>query len=172
MRVLYFDIDGTLLDSYDQPKSALVACGFHALLVSRRFERLVCVSGWADIVQAAACRVPLEHRGESIHRMIAELFPDREWFLSHLELGTDTDHRGRLIDPSVDWYYVDDNADEFFTAAFGAEAYTAELGGRICCPHHSGVPAFRRAILGQTLKSLGSVTGLKKILWHRFRTSC
>jgi hypothetical protein len=136
IRVLYFDIDGALLDSYDQPKPGLVAGGFEALLVSRRFERLMCVSGWADMVQAPACRIPREHRGESIHRMIAGLFPDREWFLSHLELGTDTDHRGRLIDRSVDWYYLDDNADEFFTAAFGAEAYTAELGRRICCPHH------------------------------------
>ena len=69
--------------------------------------------------------------------MIAGLFPDRKWFLSHLELGTDTDHRGRLIDRSMDWYYVDDNADEFFTAAFGADAYAAELGRRICCPHQS-----------------------------------
>lgn len=43
MRVLYFDIDGALLDLYDQPKPALVAGGFQALLVSRRFEQLMCV---------------------------------------------------------------------------------------------------------------------------------
>jgi len=136
MRVLYFDIDGVLLDSYDQPKSALLAGGLQALLISRRFEQLVCVSGWADIVRAAACRVPREQWLASIHRMVSGLFPDREWFLSHLELGEDTDHRGRLIDRSADWYYVDDNADQFFTAAFGMDAYTAELGKRICCPQH------------------------------------
>ncbi len=137
MRVLYFDIDGALLDWYDKPKSALLSGGFHSLLVSRQFALLVCVSGWAEIVPAEVSWYPLDQRKASIHRLVAPLFSDRDWFLSRLELGVNTDHRGFLIDRNKDWYYLDDNADQFFSEAFGPEAYSAELGRRICCPHHS-----------------------------------
>ena len=137
MRVLYFDIDGALLDWYDRPKPGLRGGGFQELLVARRFDALVCVSGWADMVQMKVSGIPREMWGTAIHRLVAPLFPDVDWFLNHLTLGSDTDHRGRLIQQNFDWFYVDDNADRFFTEEFGEDSYRRHLGSRICCPHHS-----------------------------------
>lgn len=135
-RVLYFDIDGVLLDWNDKPKPALFAGRLQDRLRALRFSRLICVSGWADLVRADVLRIPADQWGAQIYRIVAPLFPDREWFIKRLELGRDTDRREQLIDPTLDWYYVDDNADQFFVARFGHEAYVAELGRRICLARH------------------------------------
>lgn len=131
-RTLYFDIDGVLLDYEDRPKPALTGGVFEYALQDAGFDRLVCVSGWAAIATAPVLHIPTEAQGAWLHRRVEQLFPSAHWFLDRLILCTDPDHRGWSIDTSGDWYYVDDWADEYFVAAYGAELYEAELGRRIC----------------------------------------
>jgi len=132
-RVLYFDIDGVLLDYDDRPKVALVQGRLQQLLETAGFGRLVCVSGWCDVVRQPALRIPVSERLLAVHRIIAPLFPDGDWFLNHAEITDDTDHRCRHIDLTSDWFYVDDWADKFFSEQFGVQSYQQELGRRILC---------------------------------------
>ena len=139
-RVLYFDIDGVLVDYEDRPKVALADGSLEQELRRLAFDSLVCVSGWSDIAHASGIRLLPEQRGPWLHRIVAMIFPDRDWFLSRLTLTVDTDNRGRQIDLSSDWYYVDDWADQYFCAAWGHDLYERELGRRICLadPHADG----------------------------------
>jgi phosphoglycolate phosphatase-like HAD superfamily hydrolase len=131
LRVLYFDIDGTLTDYDDAPKAAFAGGALEQALKDLSFDRLFCVSGWADPTANAQTRAPEEHRARAIHDLLRPVFPDRDWFLSRLALGTDTDHRCRQIDLTTDWWYADDWADKFFVEHFGRELYERELGKRV-----------------------------------------
>jgi serine/threonine protein phosphatase 1 len=138
-KVLYFDIDGTLLDYDDEPKAALLDGKLEKALKEAGFDHLACVSGWVDILAAPVMQIQtLSERKEALHKKLAPLFPDREWFLDKLMLVYDTDHRCRYIDLQSDWYYVDDWADHFFTAALGPQRYEAEQGRRILLCDHEG----------------------------------
>ena len=53
MRVLYFDIDGTLLtDRGGVPKKQLAGGGFEAAVRSCSFDQLVCVGSVVDVLEA------------------------------------------------------------------------------------------------------------------------
>ena len=138
-KYLYFDIDGTWLDYDDQPKPALLGGRLQAALKSARFDRLFCVSGWSDMV---AVLVPRRRsygeQKEAIWQILAELFPDKNWFLENLTLVYDTDHRCRAISLEADWYYVDDWADKFFPEAHGQALFEQERGRRILEADHRG----------------------------------
>jgi len=140
VRTLYFDINGVLVDYDDRPKPALVGGVFERALQDAGFDRSVCVSGWAAMAAAPVLRIPLAEQGRWLHRHVEGLFPSADWFLERLVLCADPDRRGWSIDTSVDWYCVDDWADEYFVAARGTALYEAELGRRICQsnPHGDG----------------------------------
>lgn len=140
VKVLYFDIDGVLLDYDDQPKSALLEGRLEAALKQSGFDFIACVSGWVDILAAPVMKLDtLSSRKEALFQKLAPLFSDRDWFLDKLVLVTDTDHRCHYIDLNADWYYIDDWADHFFTAALGPERYKKETeAGRILLCDHEG----------------------------------
>lgn len=131
MRILYFDIDGVLLSYDDNPKPLLIGNAFESKLKSMQFERLICLSGWSDIMNAHVLNQSLEQQKEGIYHMLKEIFPDKEWFISRLVLAYDTDHRCKHIDLNENWFYIDDWADKFFGNIFGKEKYESELGKRI-----------------------------------------
>jgi hypothetical protein len=130
-RVFYFDIDGTLTDYDDAPKPAFAGGALERMLKDLAFDRLYCVSGWADPTANPGTRASEEHRARRIYDLLRPVFPDHDWCLSHLALGTDTDHRCRQIDLATDWWYADDWADKFFVDHFGREPYERELGNRV-----------------------------------------
>ncbi len=130
-RILYFDIDGVLLDYQDNIKAALDGGALERALKAARIDRLICVSGWADMSRETVLDIPLAERPGWVYRKFSSLIPDRRWCLERLELGSDTDHRGRLIDLTTDWYYVDDWADKFFIEANGPAAFAQWRGRRI-----------------------------------------
>lgn len=130
-RVFYFDIDGTLTDYDDVPKRAFVGGALERALKDLSFERLYCLSGWADPTANPRTRAPEEQRARAIHDDLRLVFPDRDWFLARLALGTDTDHRCRQINLAIDWWYADDWADKFFVEHFGRDLYEQELGKRV-----------------------------------------
>jgi hypothetical protein len=131
VRLLYFDIDGVILDYEDRVKARFLSGALEAELRRAGFDRLICVSGWCEIVQELVLRIPVSQRGVSLHKRIAAAFPDRDWFLQLLVLTTDTDNRCRYVDLAADWYYMDDWADEYFVEAHGREAFELEKGRRV-----------------------------------------
>jgi hypothetical protein len=155
MRVLYFDIDGVLLNYDDKPKPALLDGELQTLLQQKGFHRLVCVSGWCDVVSEPILRIPESNRVLALHDIVRALFPDKAWFLKHAEIKTDTDHRCRHIDLNADWFYVDDWADKFFSEQFGGDQYLQFLGTRIllCDPRGGGedILDWLRGIAGKHL---------------------
>ena len=134
-RVLYFEIDGVLLDYEEHPKPALLDGRLEAMLKSAKFDVLACVSGRSDMVAFS----PLHPRSlalqqELIWQQVAALFPDKAYFLSKILLIKDTDNRCHYLDLKADWYYMDSWADKFFVEQHGEEQYQKELNHRILLP--------------------------------------
>lgn len=50
-RVLYFDIDGVILTHDDTPKASLCKGNLQRVIQTVGFTRLVCVSGWVDMLR-------------------------------------------------------------------------------------------------------------------------
>lgn len=98
MRILHFDIDGVILDYEDRVKPRLAGGALERAVVSAGFSQLVCVSGWSELIQSPAARVPSERQDSALHQLLANAFPDGEGFLRPLVLTTATDRRGQAID--------------------------------------------------------------------------
>lgn len=138
MKKLYFDIDGVLL-SYDDIQRPKLSNGELEIRIKKlNFEKLICVSGWSDIFNSGI-KTEVQQK-ESIHSLLNEIFPDKDWFIDKLEIAYDTDNRCQHIDINSDWYYMDDWADKFFSEIFGKDFYQQELGKRILLvdPHGDG----------------------------------
>ncbi|MGB0835756.1 MAG: hypothetical protein ACPGR2_14690 [Psychrobium sp.] len=138
MKTLYFDIDGVLL-CYDDNQRPILANGALENRLKRfNFNKLVCVSGWSDIVNSGMKSE--RQQKQAIYKLLNEIFLDEDWFLNHLELVYDTDTRCQHIDLTSDWYYMDDWADKFFIEYFDKSLYEQALGRRILLvnPHGDG----------------------------------
>ena len=138
MKNLYFDIDGVLLSYDDVQRPVLTNGEMESRLKKLNFDKLICVSGWSDIVNSGI-KTDLQQK-KSIHSILNNVFPDENWFINKLELAYDTDDRCQHIDLDSDWYYIDDWADKFFSEYFGEILYEKELGNRILLvnPHGDG----------------------------------
>jgi hypothetical protein len=146
MRKLYFDIDGVFLD-YDEEQRPLFCDGtLEDLVKACGFDKLVCVSGRSDMVNAEVFgRKPYLEQKDLIHQLLNRIFSDEDWFLSRLNLAYDTDDRCRHIDLNEDWWYLDDWADKFFKREHGEALYTQHLGLRVLLvdPHGDGSDVLR-----------------------------
>ena len=138
MRTLYFDIDGVLLCYNDIQRPVLSHGALENKLKSLHFDRLICVSGWSDIVNSGIKTE--QQQKNAIHELLSDIFQDKDWFIPRLQLVYDTDHRCQHIQLHDDWYYVDDWADKFFPEVFGQDLYEKENGNRILLvnPHGNG----------------------------------
>ncbi|WP_419535809.1 hypothetical protein [Endozoicomonas sp.] len=138
--VLYFDIDGVLLNYDDEPKTMLLDGRLQTRLKALNLDRLVCVSGWSDIVNSDVPPKPQSIQKERIYDLLKAIFTDRAWFLYRLQLQYNTDQRCQYINLTGNWFYMDDWADQFFTDAYGSKAYSQHLGQRVLLvdPHAAG----------------------------------
>jgi hypothetical protein len=129
-RVLYFDIDGTLLDYEDRPKTALLGGRLQRALIQAGFTKFVCVSGWSDLFASAVLNLSPEQRKQAVCKLLSDLL-EPDFFKDRLDLIHDTDNRCHAIDVNEDFYYIDDWADEYATKEFGGEYYKAHCPRRI-----------------------------------------
>ena len=118
MRVLYFDINGTLTEgATDRAKQDLGAGKFEDAVREAGFHKLVCVSSMVGVIEAYQSagrevdghRFILQHCGGTIR--------DLDWFRHLCTLEPKYRQRGSIIDESQDWWYVDDYAKEYLGQA-------------------------------------------------------
>jgi len=105
-RVLYFDIDGTVVhETFGACKEALADGRLEHLIRAAGFERLVCVS---DAVSIA--RLLPSNAHDTVFEFCRGAFEDRAWFREHVRLVPDPVQRARYLDTNDDWYFMDDYA--------------------------------------------------------------
>ncbi|MGE0193381.1 MAG: hypothetical protein AB7T63_15225 [Planctomycetota bacterium] len=118
-RVLYFDIDGTLVhETFGAAKRALAHGRFERLVRSAGFDRLVCVSDAVSIGRLVAAQRPGEDLMDTVLHLCGGTLRDGEWFRTHVRPVFDPIHRGRYIDTRCDWYFVDDWATAHLEQAY------------------------------------------------------
>lgn len=139
MKTLYFDIDGTLLvDGAGTVKSLLGNGNFEDAVRRAGFTSLVCVGNFADIARIAKQILPDYDEIGALHRLCLGAFQDEAWLRSRTSLVEDAANRAAGIDPSRDWWYVDDLAAHYMRLAGRQDLFEAHLGGRICVPGPHG----------------------------------
>ncbi len=135
MKILYFDIDGTVLGAETGCVKPALAEGTLERTIRRcGFTRLVCIGGAVKTVRL------LEKQGQApdgrgtVFKLCEGAFQDETWFREHVDLVRDPDRRAEEIERDGDWWYADDMAAFYFKSA-GREAELAEhLGKRIYAP--------------------------------------
>jgi len=138
-RILYFDVDGTLLvQSTSEPKPSLAAGRFESAVRSAKFDALVCVGNFVAIAHTMHESDAQYDRLGAIFALSQGVFRDETWFRAVTRLAQDPKHRALEIDLASDWWYVDDCAREFMTFAGLADVYAQESGQRICVPAPDG----------------------------------
>lgn len=142
MRVLYFDLDGTVVTGFGGAAKALLAeGGFERAVRAAGCSRLVCVGNAVAILQSLA-RMGQDHDEiRTVFRLCQGAFVDEAWLRSVLELiPIDPRRRVEGIDRGLDWLYVDDLAEQYCSDAGAEELFLEQRGGRIlgCDPEGDG----------------------------------
>jgi hypothetical protein len=133
MKTLYFDINGTLTFEYTC-KPALAHGAFEREVRSAGFERLVCVSSFQKNIEF------LEQMGEKpdalaiIFDACFGAFADLARFRKVTTITADANHRGRSIDLSGDWWYIDDQAERYLADDNLDHIFESELNRRVFMP--------------------------------------
>ena len=131
-KILYFDIDGVFLDSNLEPKKALLNNELQNRLKNLDFDNFVCLSTWSSHVQQKIIPWTVSEQKKKIYRMVEASIPDKEWFIPKLLLKDDTmENRCKHINLDSDWYYMDNQAERYFTNIYGKELYNKFLNNRI-----------------------------------------
>jgi hypothetical protein len=139
MKTLYFDIDGTvlLLDT-DRAKLALGGGMLEAAVRRAGFEKLVCVGNFAHAARLLKAMDSNYDEIDVLFRLCDGTFTDEDWFRSVTAMVSDPDNRGRHIDLTDDWWYVDDLAAQFLVQAGRQDVLQAQRGRRAFVPDAYG----------------------------------
>jgi len=137
LKILYFDIDGTLL-SDSEPKPALAQGVFEQEVRAAAFERLVCVGGIVTTIRFLLSRQQPVDGLRMVFEACKGIFCDWNWFASVATLVEDPEHRVRYIDRAADWYYLDDLAEAFFMKEGFPNVFRSEMNRRVLAPTPSG----------------------------------
>lgn len=139
MKVLYFDIDGTVVrEGTSEVKPWLGGGGLERGIRDAGFERLVCVGNMVGMLRRVhGARVDVEGP-DRIYDYLDGAFEDRDWFRRHLDLVPDPDRRVAAIDIAADWWYADDRAELYYEREGSRRLFRRHLGGRILVPEPEG----------------------------------
>lgn len=138
-KVLYFDIDGTLLSPESEPKPRLAGGAFEEGVREAAFDRLVCVSNLGKIIQFLGEMGKVSDGLGLAFELCRGTFADEAWFRQVTTLAMKyAEHRVHIIDYSADWWYLDDLAAYFMEKEGRSDLFKANVGRRIFAPNPNG----------------------------------
>jgi len=139
MRKLYFDIDGTVLAPDTGIAKAALANGRFEIAVRRaEFDEIVCVGNFVGSIRTVWTVKPEYDGMGALFALCRGVFQDEAWFRSHVRLVQNPKGRAAEIDQTVDWWYVDDEAERYFTQGDRSDLLHEYAGTRICIPSPRG----------------------------------
>lgn len=139
MRILYFDIDGTLLTDRDgKPKRRLAGGALESAVRSRGFDRLICVGSIVDVLEATMGADRGGRDLDTVFRACGGVFENEEWFRENVVLVRDSRFRASEVKQDQDWWFADDLAERYFHEAGLRDLFDAERGRRIVIPEPNG----------------------------------
>ena len=139
MRRLYFDIDGTLLAlDTGGPKPALMGGSLERSIKEAQIDEIVCVSNFVDVIRAVWMRQPDFDGLGAVYSLCGGVFSDQGWFRRVTQFVSDPQLRAAEIDLMSDWWYMDDEAENYFLKIERREIFDEQLGRRVLRPSPSG----------------------------------
>jgi hypothetical protein len=134
VKILYFDINGTIVRDY-QCKPALAGGAFEQAVREAGFGSLVCMSNAQSFIKL------LDEMGHAAPNPLAVMFDmcwgafrDADWFYQVTTLVPDPEHRALYIDVATDWWYLDDLAKNYLENEGRASIFETNQGRRILVP--------------------------------------
>lgn len=137
-KILYFDIDGTLVSPEYEPKRALAGGAFEQAVREAAFARLVCVSNMGKIIQLLREMGKVSDSLGLAFELCRGTFTDEAWFRQMTTLSMDAEHRAESVDYSADWWYLDDLASYFMEKEGRSDLLKANERRRIFAPDPNG----------------------------------
>lgn len=137
-KILYFDIDGTLVSPEHEPKRALAGGAFEQAVREAAFTRLVCVSNMAKIIQFLTEVGKVSDGLGLAFDLCRGTFADDAWFRQMTTLAIDAEHRARIVDYSADWWYLDDLASYYMEKEGLSKLFEDNDRRRIFAPDPNG----------------------------------
>ena len=139
MRKLYFDIDGTVLVlDTGVPKAAMANGGFEIAVRRAGFDEIICVGNFVAVIRTVWTMKPEYDGAGAIFALCGGAFQDEVWFRSSVRFVEDPKSRAAEIDLMADWWYVDDEAERYFTNVDRVDALHEHVGKRVCIPSSRG----------------------------------
>ena len=137
-KILYFDIDGTLLFGDSEAKPCLANGAFERAVRDAGFEQLVCLSNMLEIVYVLRDLGKEPDGLGMVFDLCRGTFADEAWFRRSTIIPQVRGNRVRSIDFSGDWWYVDDLAKRFMEKEGWLDLFRTHVGGRILAPDPDG----------------------------------
>jgi len=138
-RILYFDIDGTVLPiDDDEPKRLLRRGELEKAIRGAGFEKLIC-AGNIGIVTRAVRGLGVDcDELKVVFELLGDAIDDMDWFLAMTKMSVDPENRAASIDLESDWWYVDDLAQYYLEKAHRSELLRSPASKRIYVPRPKG----------------------------------
>jgi len=130
-RVLFFNIENTLQQLDKTPKTALQNGALEKAVKSANFDFLICVS---EEMNTNFGTLKFDQQKKKMQLKLAIFFRNKDWFTEKVFLLKDPANRCSYLDLESDWYYLDGDAQAYFTKAYGEEKYHEAMNHRIFQP--------------------------------------
>ena len=138
-KLLYFDINGTILDSSTKAVKKNLQNGQLELKIRKaNFDKIFCIGNVNDIFNG------LEEMGqhvdsvEIVYTLCFDAFIDFDWFLKNVCCTKSPDQRIKQIQFKEDWWYMDVLAERYFNRGETKETLIQHRGTRILIPKPDG----------------------------------
>jgi len=138
-KLLYFDIDGTVLNSASKAvKSNLQNGKLELKIREAHFDKIYCMGNVNDIFNG------LEEMGqhvdnvEIVYTLCFDAFTDFDWFINHVCCMKNPDQKMNQIQYNEDWWYMDVSAKKFLKNGDSGPDLKQHLGTRILVPKAQG----------------------------------
>jgi hypothetical protein len=138
-RLLYFDIDGTILDKSSKAVKKNLQDGQLELKIREaNFDKIYCVGNVNDIFQGLDKMGQHVDSVEIVYTLCFDAFTDFDWFMNYVCCTKNPDQRIKQIQFSEDWWYMDEMAGHYLKKGGKSEILKRQQGNRILIPKPNG----------------------------------